>query len=141
MTASTATSTPSITRRIAGMSPLRLAYEFDGIATLASGVLLVALSGIIDSALGLSTAVLLATGGFFIVYAIAVLAIATRPEIPRRAAAGVAVLNAIYAVDSVITVEAGWLEPTTLGTVGILAIAAFTAIMAAIQTYTLRTSR
>ncbi|MEV6065651.1 hypothetical protein AB0L82_03780 [Nocardia sp. NPDC052001] len=137
MTASTATAP----RLIAGMSPLRLAYEADGIVTLASGILIAALSGVLDTALGLSTELLLGVGAFFILYAAAVLVVATRREIPRRPAAFIAALNAVWAVDSVITVEAGWVHPTTLGTVGILFIAAFTAAMAAVQTYTLRTSR
>lgn len=137
MTASTAASP----RLIAGVTPLRLAYAADGIATLASGILIAALSGVLDSPLGLATELLLGVGAFFILYGAAVLVIATRREIPRRAAAFIAGLNAVWAVDSVITVEAGWLEPATLGTAGILVIAVFTAVMAAVQTYTLRTSR
>ncbi|WP_330182345.1 hypothetical protein OHB26_00975 [Nocardia sp. NBC_01503] len=137
MTASTATRP----RLIAGMSPLRRAYEADGIVTLASGILIAALSGVLDTALGLSTELLLGVGAFFILYAAGVLVIATRREIPRRPAAFVAGLNAVWAVDSVITLEAGWLEPTTLGIAGILFIAAFTAAMAAVQTYALRATR
>lgn len=137
MTATTATST----RRIAGMSPLRLAYEADGIATLASGVLLAALSGVIDSALGFSTAHLLGVGAFFIVYAIGVLIVATRKDIPRRPAAVIIGLNAMWAVDSLIVLAAGWIDPTALGTALTLAIAAFTAAMAAVQAYTLRADR
>ncbi|NNH72699.1 hypothetical protein HLB23_23020 [Nocardia uniformis] len=129
------------TRRIAGMSPLRLAYEFDGIATLASGVLLAALSGVIDSALGLSTPLLLGVGAFFIVYAVGVLIVATRREIPRRPAAVIIGVNALWTVDSLVVLAAGWLDPTALGTAAILAIAAFTAVVSAVQTYTLRADR
>lgn len=138
MTATTASSTR---RLLAGMSPVRLAYEFDGVATLISGLALAALAGVLDSALGMSTAVLLSEGLFFIAYAIGVLVIATRRVIPRRPAMVVIALNALWAVDSLVFLAAGWLEPTALGTAVVLAIAAFTAVMAAVQGYTLRADR
>ncbi|WP_084530107.1 hypothetical protein [Nocardia crassostreae] len=128
-------------RTIAGMSPLRLAFEADGIMTLASGVGLVALAGILDSPLGLSTPLLLGVGAFFIAYAIGVLIVATRKEIPRKPAYAIAAINAFWTVDSLITLAAGWIEPTTLGAAGVIFIAAFTALMAAAQFYTLRTDR
>ncbi|QLY29878.1 hypothetical protein [Nocardia huaxiensis] len=134
------TSTPAA-RRILGMTPLRLAYEFDGIATMVSGVAITALAGVLDSPLGLDTWVLLATGIFFMVYAAGVLVVATRREIPRRAAAVIAGLNAFWTVDSLVTLAAGWLEPTTLGAVGIILIAGFTAVMSAAQFVLLRAAR
>ncbi|MBF6182608.1 Uncharacterised protein [Nocardia otitidiscaviarum] len=137
MTATTATGT----RTIAGMSPLRLAYTFDGVATLASGILVAALAGVLDSALGLSTPLLLGVGAFFILYAIDVLIVATRPVISRRAAAVIIAVNALWAVDSLVVLAAGWLDPTALGVAAILVIAAFTAAMAAVQAYTLRADR
>lgn len=137
MTATTA----STARTIAGMTPLRLAYEADGIATLLSGVAVTALAAVLDEPLGLSFEVLLATGVFFIAYAVGVLVVATRRVIPRRPAAIIVGLNIFWTVDSLVTLAAGWLHPTALGTAGILFIAAFTAAMAAAQIWTLRTER
>ncbi|MEV6768102.1 hypothetical protein AB0N05_05655 [Nocardia sp. NPDC051030] len=137
MTATTATGT----RTILGMTPLRLAYEADGVMTMASGIMLAALSGVLDTALGLSTELLLGVGLFFMAYAAGVLVVATRREIPRRPAALIVALNAVWTVDSLITLAAGWISPTTLGAAGVVFIAAFTAAMAALQGYTLRASR
>ncbi|GAB4584484.1 hypothetical protein [Nocardia sp. IFM 10818] len=128
-------------RTIAGMSPLRLAYELDGVMTLVSGIALMALAGVLDSPLGLSTPLLLGVGAFFTAYALGVLIVATRKEIPRKPAAIIAGINAFWTLDSLITLAAGWIEPTTLGALGVLFIAAFTALMAAAQAYTLRTDR
>ncbi|MFC9997570.1 hypothetical protein [Nocardia sp. NPDC127526] len=135
------TYTATASRTIAGMSPLRLAYELDGIMTLVSGIALMALAGVLDSPLGLSTPLLLGVGAFFTAYAIGVLIVATRKNIPRKPAAVIAGINAFWTLDSLITLAAGWIEPTTLGTIGVLFIAAFTALMAAAQVYTLRTDR
>ncbi|MFI6867163.1 hypothetical protein [Nocardia sp. NPDC050406] len=137
----TATTASSLRRTIAGMSPVRLAYEFDGIATLVSGLALASLAAVLDSPLGLSAALLLGEGLFFIAYAIGVLVIATRREIPRGPAKVVIALNALWTVDSLVFLAAGWIEPTALGTGVVLMIAAFTAVMAAVQAYTLRADR
>ncbi|MBL1079109.1 hypothetical protein JK358_32365 [Nocardia sp. 2] len=137
----TATATTPASRRILGMTPLRFVYEADAILTFTSGLLITVLAGVLDGPLGLDTWVLLATGIFFMVYAVGVFVVATRPEFPRRPAAVIAGLNAFWTVDSLITLAAGWLEPTTLGAAGIIFIAAFTATVSALQFYLLRTER
>lgn len=123
----------STTHTTDGGRLLRFALNLDGVATGGTGLLMLALAGVLDSLLGPSTAMLLGLGAFFVVYGAVVLWIGTRPVINRRAATAVAVVNLLWTVDTLVVVLADLLTLTTLGTVVALGLAAVTACFGALQ--------
>ncbi|HWH01082.1 MAG TPA: hypothetical protein VNV66_17615, partial [Pilimelia sp.] len=100
---------------------LRLALKLDAVATAAVGLAAAALGGVLDELLGISTAVLLPVGIFLLLYAVGVWMVGSRPTISPGAAWAVIAINLVWVVESVVAVAAGWLEPTTLGTVLVIA--------------------
>lgn len=135
MTTATADLTTPTTGRL-----LRTSLVLDGVATGLTGVLLAALSGVLDTVLGPSAAFVLGVGLFFVAYGATVLAIGTRRTINRGAAGAVAGANLLWTVVSVIVVIAGMLSLTTLGVVTALALAVVTTVFAELQITGLRRS-
>ncbi|MPY78633.1 MAG: hypothetical protein GEV04_09075 [Actinophytocola sp.] len=135
MTTATADLTAPATGRL-----LRTSLVLDGIATGLTGVLIAALSGMLDTVLGPSTAFVLGVGLFFVAYGATVLVIGTRGMINRGAAGAVAGANLLWTVVSVIVVIAGTLSLTTLGVVTALALAVVTTVFAELQITGLRRS-
>lgn len=124
--------------RVTASPLLRGVLMVDGVATAGTGALLIGFAGLLDELLGISAGLLVAAGAFFLLYGAAVLSVGAR-KAPRRAAViGVLVGNLAYVLDSVVTLEAGWFGPTTLGAVGIGALAAVVAGFAAVELYAYR---
>lgn len=117
---------------------LRSALAMDAVASLATGLLLVAAAGPLAGLFGLPEILLRLCGVFFLPWAALVGWLAGRPVPHRRAVAWVAGLNAVWAVDSVVLLFTGWVSPTTLGTAFVLAQAAAVAVFAAVQATALR---
>ncbi|PRX46722.1 hypothetical protein B0I33_107300 [Prauserella shujinwangii] len=123
----------SATIRTSTLAPLRLALRLDGVATTLTGAALLPLAGVLDTPLGLPASLLLGTGAFFVVFGVAVLALATRRHPPRAAVRAVIAVNVLWVLDSAVTVAAGWFAPTALGTAVIVTLAVVVAAGAALQ--------
>lgn len=117
---------------------LRLALRIDATASGALGVLGVAAAPLLADLLGAPAPVLFGVGVFFVVFAAALLVLASRRSIPRPAAWTVVLGNAVWAAGSVVAaiVAAGTL--TGLGVGVVLAQAAAVALFADLQWMGLR---
>lgn len=110
---------------------LRPALVADAVISAANGIAYLAAAGPIGDALGLSPSLLRGVGAFFLVWAACVALVARTPR--RGAVTAVIVLNAIWAIDSLVVAAAGWGDPTTAGTVWIVLQALAVAALAAVQ--------
>ncbi len=127
------------THTTAGRLPkLRTALKLDAVVTGANGAAYLVAAGPIGELFGLSETLLRAAGAFFAIYAALVWLTATRPRIPRGAAAAIVAGNAAWAAGSVVVALAGWGDPATAGTVWILMQAAIVALFAELQLTGLR---
>ncbi len=120
---------------------LRKVLALDAVASGATGLLLAAGAGPLEGLLGLSPALTRPAGLFLIPYALLVAWMASRPSLPRGAVWAVVVVNALWAVESVTLVGAGWVHPTLLGALFICAQAAVVALFGLLQFATLRQDR
>jgi hypothetical protein len=66
--------------------------------------------------------------------------LATRTRVQRPAIFFVVACNTLWALDSILLLLTGWVEPTTLGTVFVVAQAVFTAAIAEVEFIGLRRS-
>ncbi|HEU4422135.1 MAG TPA: hypothetical protein VFR67_06295 [Pilimelia sp.] len=112
---------------------LRTALRLDALATGAAGLAYVAGAGVLDSVLDVPPAALVSVGVFFVAWSAALLALARQDRPNRKAVWAVIALNAVWAVDSLVSVAAGWLDPTDLGTALVVAQALLVAGFAAAQ--------
>jgi hypothetical protein len=117
---------------------LRLALRIDAAASGALGVLGVAAAPLLADLLGPPVPVLFGVGVFFVVFAAALLFLASRRTIPRPAAWTVVFGNAAWVVGSVLATVAGAGALTGLGIGVVLAQAAAVAVFADLQWMGLR---
>lgn len=114
---------------------LRLALRLDAAVTGVNGAAYLVAAGPLSDLLGLPAARLRAAGAFLLAFAAAVAWVATRPDIPRRAAIVVAAANAAWVAESAAAAIGGWGTPATVGVVWIvlqaLVVAAFLALQVA----------
>ncbi|TDD73137.1 hypothetical protein E1262_01260 [Jiangella aurantiaca] len=139
-TAGTAARTPAVAR-IRETPLLRWTLELDGIATALNGLVYVLAAGWVGDHLGLPTALLYPAGAFLVVVGALVFTVSTRREAPVLWVGAILVLNAVWAIDSVIVAAAGWFDPTTAGTVWILLQAGLVALFAVLQWAGLKRAR
>ena len=130
--------------RLAGLSRgtlLRGALRLDALVTGANGIAYLAAAGVLDSLLGLPASLLRGAGAFLVLFAAAVWLVAARPAISHRAAGAVIAANAVWAIDSVVALAAGWWSPSTAGAVWIAMQAVVVAAFAGLQLTGLRTEK
>jgi hypothetical protein len=136
----TATRTPAVAR-IRETPLLRWMLEVDGVANVVIGLVYVLAAGWVSDELGLPTELLYPVGAFMLVCGAVIVAVSTRREAPVLWVGAIIVLNAVWAVDSVVVAAAGWFEPTTAGTIWILLQAGVVAAFAALEWAGLRRAR
>ena len=111
---------------------LRRVLALDAISSAAMGALLLLALSPLTGLLGLPRPLLLWAGLSLLPFAALVGWLATRELPPRAGVWAVIILNAFWAVDSLVLLLAGWFEPTPLGTAFVvfqaLAVALFTAL-------------
>lgn len=140
MAADTAARTPAVAR-IRETPLLRRTLEFDGIATALNGLVYVLAAGWAGDQLGLPAALLYPAGAALVVVGALVLAVSARREAPVLWVGAIVVLNAVWAIDSVLVVAAGWFGPTTAGTTWILLQAGLIAVFVVLQYAGLKRAR
>ena len=119
---------------------LRRVLVADAITSAASGLLMVFGAGLLEGLLGIPAAVLVPSGVILLPFAGLLLYLATRERLPRPAVWAVIACNVLWAVDSVAMLALGWLEPTTLGGVFVVAQALVVAAFAELEYLGLRRS-
>ena len=120
---------------------LRRSLQLDAAASGGLGVLLAAGGAVLDGPLGIPAAVLVAVGGFLVLYGAALWLLGLRPRLSRPAVKVVAAGNLVWVAASVLAVVAGWWSPTALGTVLMVAQAAAVALLTELQLTGLRRAR
>lgn len=122
-----------------GDALLRLSLRLDAVVTGINGLAYLALSGPIESLLGLDRGIGTAIGVFLLAYAVAVAVVAAPSRISGGASVGVIAVNLAWVVASVIA--AGGLGLTAVGVVWALLQALVVGAFAALQYLGLRRGR
>ncbi|WP_433025465.1 hypothetical protein [Actinomycetospora sp. CA-053990] len=121
------------TTALATRLDLRAVLRLDAVASGALGLAAVAGAGVLDTALGLPSSLLLGVGVFLVVYAAGLVALAGRAVIPRPATWVVVLGNSAWVLASLGLVVGAWDRLTVLGAVIVLAQAAAVAVFADLQ--------
>ena len=120
---------------------LRYALIGDALASGATGLLLAGGAGFLTGLLGLPEQLMRYAGLFLLPYAAVVAYVGTRATVSRRAVWAIIAVNAIWVIESIILLIAGWVAPTTLGIAFVAAQALVVAAFAEAQFIGLRKSR
>jgi hypothetical protein len=120
------------------MIDLRLMLKLDAVVTGVNGIAYLALAGPLEDLLGVPPDLMRPIGAFLVLFAAVVWFVATRPKVPRLAAADIAAVNAVWALGSVGFAAAGASSPTTAGTVWIVLQALVVGGFAALQALAIR---
>lgn len=119
---------------------LRRVLLLDALSSGAMGVLLLSCSGLLAGLLDLPAELLNEAGIVLVPFALAVGFLGTRAQVSRAAIWAVIGSNAVWAIDSVILLFTGWVQPNLLGYVFVAGQAAFVAVMAELEIIGLRKS-
>ena len=120
------------------MTDLRLILKLDAVVTGTGGIAYLALANPLEDLLGVAPELTRPMGAFLVLFAAAVWFVATRPVVPRLAAADIAAANALWALGSLVFAAAGASSPTTVGTVWIVLQALVVGGFAALQALAMR---
>lgn len=124
--------TPLFLRRVLGL---------DAVASGATGLLLAFGSGLLEDVLGLNAAFTQPAGLFLVAWSLGVAALALQARPARPLVMAVIAVNALWAIESVMTLVLGWLQPNALGVAFVLAQAAVVAGFAGLQIFAIRRVR
>ncbi len=125
-------------RPIAVPGFLRKVLLADALASGVMGLLLAAAAGALAPLLGLPVLLLREAGLLLLPYAALVGFCASRTAMPRWAVVALAWVNALWTIDSIALLLSGWVTPTVLGEVFVLAQAVVVGGFAALQYGALR---
>jgi hypothetical protein len=121
------------TTALAARLDLRAVLRLDAVASGTLGLAATAGAGVLDTALGLPSSLLLGVGVFLVVYAAGLVALAGRTVIPRPTTWVVVLGNSAWVLASLGLVVGAWDRLTVLGAVIVLAQAAAVAVFADLQ--------
>ncbi|MDO9707426.1 hypothetical protein [Paracraurococcus lichenis] len=119
--------------RIIPSAFLRRVLWLDAASCIGMGLLLAALAAPLARWFGLPQMLLHETGLFLIAFAALVAALAWRQASPRLLFWLVVVGNVLWALDSVLLLVSGWVAPTALGGVFVVAQALVVAVLAELE--------
>jgi len=119
---------------------LRRVLLADAATSGATGLLMMACAGPLEELLGLPDALLHDAGLALLPFAMLVAYLATRESQWRPAVWAVIGSNALWAIDSVLLLLTGWIEPNKLGIAFVIAQALVVAILAQLEYLGLRRS-
>jgi hypothetical protein len=124
------------------MSPLlRRALQADALASGAMGLLLALAAGPLEELLGLPRALLVGAGIGLLPFALALGWLANRESVRRGWIWAVLAINAVWVIDSLSLLAGGWVEPTLLGKVFVIAQAVAVGALAELEFFGLRRSQ
>ena len=110
----------------------------DAVISGATGLLMLAGSGILEGLLGVPSSLLRYAGASLLPFAAAVAWLARRDELPAGGVWAVIIANALWAIDSIVLLFTGWIAPTTLGYTFVIFQAVVVAAFAELQYVGLR---
>jgi len=119
---------------------LRRALLADAVVTGATAAALVLFAGVLGAIFGMPAPLLRFAGVILLPFAAVVLALARREDVGRAAVLTIIVCNALWAVDSILLLFMGWLEPTLLGAAFVVGQALIVAAFAELQYVGMRQS-
>ncbi len=119
---------------------LRRILVLDAVSCAGMGLLLVTFSGWLSGVLSLPVGLLQQASAVLLPFALLLAFLSTRARLPRAAVWAVIVANAIWAIDSIVLLFTGWVQPSLLGYLFVAAQAAFVAVMAELEYIGLRKS-
>jgi hypothetical protein len=137
---SNATTTNLITSFTTPSPLLRKALLSDALLSGLTGLVLAFAAGPLSTPLGLTVGLLRWCGIILIPVAALVARLGMRERVQRPLVFAVVACNALWALDSVLLLVMGWVEPTILGEVFVLGQAAAVAVLAELQFLGLRRS-
>ncbi|HEY0735948.1 MAG TPA: hypothetical protein VGD69_13630 [Herpetosiphonaceae bacterium] len=115
------------------MSPfLRRVLLADALVSGATGLLMLLGAGLLTDMLDLPAALLRTAGLILLPYALFVVYVATRSS-QRAAVWAVILINALWAVDSIVLLLSGWVAPNALGYAFVIVQALAVAVFAELQ--------
>jgi hypothetical protein len=112
---------------------LRKALLLDAAASAATGLLLIAAAGLLDGLLGLPVALMREAGLILVPFVAFVAWVGTRQEVLRGAVWAIIAANALWVIASLGLLVSGWVAPTALGYVFVIAQAAVVALFGELQ--------
>lgn len=112
---------------------LRRALLADAAASAATGLLLALGAHYLTDPLGLPVALMRYAGMSLLPFAGIVLVVGLRSNPPRAAVLAIIAYNALWAVDSIVLLASGFVNPTLLGAAFVIAQAATVGAFAALQ--------
>lgn len=133
-------STMTLNSTTAPGSLLRRALLADVVVTGGAGLLLALATGPLGDLFDLPTLLLRLAGIGLLPYTAVVFYVASRASIPRRGVWAIVGLNLLWAIDSLLLLVTGWVEPSALGVAFVVAQAPIVAAFAGIQYLGLRRS-
>jgi hypothetical protein len=119
---------------------LRRVLVLDAISCAGMGLLLVTFSGWSSAVLSLPVELLQQASMVLLPFALLLAFLSTRARLPRAAVWAVIVANAIWAIDSIVLLFTGWVQPSLLGYLFVAGQAAFVAVIAELEYIGLRKS-
>ncbi len=119
---------------------LRRALLADAATCVATGLLLLLGSGVLEQFLGLPAELSRYAGVSLLPFAALLIYLAARENLSPPAVWAVIVLNALWTVDSILLLLSGWIEPTELGYAFVIFQAFGVAMFAALEYFGLRKS-
>jgi len=137
---SNATTTSLVTSFTAPSPLLRKALLADALLSGITGLALLFAAGPLAILEGLPVGLLRWSGIILIPFAAFVAWLGTRERVQRPLVFAVVACNALWALDSVLLLVTGWVEPTILGEVFVLGQAAVVAVLAELEFIGLRRS-
>jgi hypothetical protein len=137
---SNATTTSLVTSFTAPSPLLRKALLADALLSGITGLVLLLAAGPLATLEGLPVGLLRWSGIILIPFAAFVAWLGTRERVQRPLVFAVVACNALWALDSVLLLVTGWVEPTILGEVFVLGQAAAVAVLAELEFIGLRRS-
>jgi hypothetical protein len=137
---SNATTTSFVTSFTTPSPLLRKALLSDALLSGLTGLALAFAAGPLSAPLGLAVGLLRWSGIILIPFAALVARLGTRVRIQRPLVFAVVACNALWALDSVLLLVTGWVEPTILGEVFVLGQAVVVAVLAELEFLGLRRS-
>jgi len=129
-----------VTKFTTPSSLLRKALLADALLSGTTAMLLVVAAGPLSGLLGLSATLLRGTGLFILPFVVLAASIRLRTRISRIPVFLLVFCNALWAVDSVLVLLLGWIEPTAPGEVFVVSQALAAGVLAELQFIGLRRS-
>jgi hypothetical protein len=112
---------------------IRRVLVADAVISGATGLLMLAGSGFLAGLLGVPAMLLQYAGASLLPFAAAVTWLARRKDVSDAGVWAVIVANALWAIDSIVLLFTGWVEPTALGYAFIVFQAVVVAVFAEVQ--------